>query len=110
MSSRILYVGNDLPLLKFLQNILEGCAVIRCPIGSGARLFITEIHYSLILLDEMLPDAMGVELAHFTRSVKLHKQTPIILLSDNEYDADAIVTEPDDYPKVANTIRVLLES
>lgn len=106
---QILYVGHDLSLLEFLRNIVAVCRITRCPIGSIARLFIRDINYSLILLDEELPDANGLELAHFARSLKYHEQTPIIVLSDMEYDVEVILCKPNDFQLVARAIMYLLD-
>ena len=70
---RILYVGNDLDLLKFLHEHLEP-KVVRCPPSSTARSFIKEINYDLILLDES-----ERELTEFIRSVR--KETPVVYSS-----------------------------
>jgi DNA-binding response OmpR family regulator len=79
-SYRILYAGNDLSLLTFLQEILEDCQVIRCPNGAQAKLFIAQIKYSLLLFDEVLPDAMGRELTEFARESARIELTPSIIL------------------------------
>lgn len=72
---RILYVGNDLDLLKFSHETLEG-KVVRCPPGSTARSFIKGINYNLFLLDES-----ERELVDFIRLVGMHEQTPIVMVS-----------------------------
>jgi hypothetical protein len=77
---KILYVGNDLELLKYLQETLD---VVRCPPGDTCdtcRSFITNIRYDLILLDESQQ-----ELIDFIRSVKVNKETPIVVYSGGEY-------------------------
>jgi DNA-binding response OmpR family regulator len=78
-SHRILYAGNDLSLLTFLQEILEDCYMVRCPNGSHARLFIEKIKYSLLLFDERLQDTTGAELESFTRTLPHRERTPIII-------------------------------
>jgi DNA-binding response OmpR family regulator len=77
---RILYVGNDLMLLRFLQYTLEDCQVIRCPNGSQARLFIEKIKYALLLFDEVLLDTTGRELTKFARESARVEMTPSIII------------------------------
>jgi DNA-binding response OmpR family regulator len=89
-SHRILYAGNDLMLLQFLQYTLEGCQVIRCPNGAQARLFIEKIKYSLLLFDEQLPDTTGAELESFTRTLAQRHSTPIVIIRDSS-DGDTLV-------------------
>lgn len=72
MSLRILYVGNDQPLYKFLRDTLE-MTVVQCVGQSDAMLFIKGIDYSAILLDES-----NRELEAFIRGIKAHKKTPVI--------------------------------
>jgi DNA-binding response OmpR family regulator len=79
-SHRILYAGNDLSLLKFLQEILEDCQIVRCPNGAQAKLFIAQIKYSLLLFDEKLPDATGKELTEFARESARVEMTPSIII------------------------------
>ncbi len=78
-SHRILYAGNDLALLKYLQDTIEDCQTVRCPDGSQARLFIDKIKYSLLVFDEVLPDCTGAELTRFVRSLAHREKTPIII-------------------------------
>lgn len=76
---RILYAGNDLMLLRFLQYELKDCQIIRCPNGAQARLFIEKIKYSLLLFDEELPDTTGRELTEFARELPYRRRTPVII-------------------------------
>lgn len=72
MSLRILYVGTDLALYRFLQDSLE-MKIIRCVGQSNSLLLIRGIQYSAILLDEVERD-----LERSIRKIKLHKNTPIV--------------------------------
>jgi hypothetical protein len=83
---KILYIGNDLELLKYLQETLE---VIRCPPGDTCetcKSFITNISYELILLDE------SQELTDFIRSSKKNADTRVVIYSNQSFAdvADAI--------------------
>jgi hypothetical protein len=85
-SLSMLYAGNDLALLRFLQDELEDCQVVGCPNGSLARLFITHINYAVLLFDEALPDATGRELADFARTVAQRAETPVVVVRrDDEF-------------------------
>jgi DNA-binding response OmpR family regulator len=87
----IFYVGQDLTLLKFLQDVLDDCAVIRCPIGSVARIFIaSEINYLLLLFDEQMPDMTVDELAGFVRTLAHREGTPVITFKPSD-DFNSIV-------------------
>jgi DNA-binding response OmpR family regulator len=76
---RLLYIGNNLSLLKFLKSTLSkvDCFVVRAPTGYVARPFIKNINYSLLLCDKELPDTNALELASFTRA---HREcTPLVI-------------------------------
>jgi DNA-binding response OmpR family regulator len=79
-SHRILYVGHNLALLAHLRAESLDYQVVRCPVGSQARILITGINYSLLLLDEELPDATGSELARFSCSLARTVCTPFIII------------------------------
>lgn len=98
-SRRTLYAGSNLALLQFLQSTLEDCAVVRCPDGSQARLFIEHIQYSLLLFDEELPDTTGQELADFARQFSHKQHTPVL-----------IIKKSDSFELLASTITRLLIS
>jgi CheY-like chemotaxis protein len=71
--------------LEYLQDTLEGCHIVGCPLGYQARTFIERIKYSLFLFDEELPDMTCEELADFARQFPERKKTPILIIkkSDN---------------------------
>lgn len=71
MSLRILYVGNDLALYRFLEEALD-IKVVRCVGLSDAKLLIKGIEYSAIVLDES-----AKELERFIRRTR--KKIPIIV-------------------------------
>lgn len=97
---RILYVGSDLALTAFLKDALSrlDCFVVRSPdVRLSYCLIESEIKYSLLLFDEVLPDMTGQELEQFARTVKHRKQTPVV-----------IYQKSDDYILVVETIIPLL--
>jgi DNA-binding response OmpR family regulator len=84
---RILYVGMNLALLNFLKDALKhlDCFIVRCPYGSPSHTLIkSDIKYSLLLLDDELPDTTGQELKDFARSLAHRKRTPIIIFKKSD--------------------------
>lgn len=77
---RILYVGLDLTLLKYLEERLAECWIVRAPAGCVGRIFIEHLEYSLLLFDAELMDGMGQALAEFTRGLAHRQETPIIIV------------------------------
>ena len=96
---RILYVGLDLRLIKYLEERLEDCWITRAPSGSVARPFIVQLKHSLMLFDELLMDTTARELTCFTRTLPTRQGTPII-----------IVKKLDNFELLARTISRLLTS
>lgn len=96
-SQRILYVGHDFALLKFLRETLAECSIVRAPTGSVARLLIDKLNYVLLLFDEVLPDTTGLVLACFTRELTHREHTPII-----------VVKRSDEFASLARAIMRLL--
>jgi hypothetical protein len=79
-SRRILYVGYNLALLAYLQDILRDCQIVRAIGNSTVRGFIERINYSLLLFDEELPDTPNVELAEYACSLERQPCTPFIIV------------------------------
>ena len=77
---RILYVGLDHELMRYLEESMVECWLTRAPTGLIARLFIERLKHSLLLFDEILPDTTGESLACFTRSLAHREGTPIIIV------------------------------
>ncbi|HEX8889597.1 MAG TPA: hypothetical protein VF779_10490 [Pyrinomonadaceae bacterium] len=75
---RILYTGNDLHLLKYLEEKLTDCCVVRAPSGYVARTLIAgRTDYSLFLFDKELPDTTASELESYTHA---HRESaPVII-------------------------------
>jgi len=93
---RILYAGRDVALLRYLQSELGDCAIVRCPNGAQARLFIEHIEYALLLFDGALPDMTGRELARFAGRLAKREGTPVVF------------TRPGNFGWVARRIEGLL--
>ncbi|HEX7999976.1 MAG TPA: hypothetical protein VF528_16425 [Pyrinomonadaceae bacterium] len=81
---RILYVGLDLQLQKYLQDNLAECWIVSAPAACVARLFIDKLNYSLLLFDNALTDATAQELSRYTRTLPHRAHTPIIILNPSQ--------------------------
>jgi len=82
-SPRILYVGSDLTLLEHLQAELRDCKIVRSASGSTGRTLIEGINYALLLFDEELLDATGLELAEFAYSMAHRQDTPFLIIKQS---------------------------
>jgi DNA-binding response OmpR family regulator len=90
-SHRILYVGHDLDLLKFMQDELKDCRVVRClGIHISHLLIKGKINYSLFIFDEEMPEMSGQELTGLVRELAHRKDTPVVIFKPSD-DFDSIV-------------------
>jgi hypothetical protein len=86
---RILYTGNDLRLLKYLEDKLKDCCVVRAPSGYVARVLIAgETNYSLFLFDRELPDTTASELESYTQA---HCESAAVIIFKPSNDFRSIV-------------------
>jgi hypothetical protein len=81
---RVLYVGLDCELLKYLEDELDDCWIVRAPAACVARCFIEHLNYSLLLFDEVLMDATARELAAFTRGLTHRQSVPIVIVKKED--------------------------
>ncbi len=111
-SRRVLYVGNDLALLDYLNGALKDCDVSRAPAAMIARWFIEgQSNYSLLLFDAELPDSTGLALVGFARSVERRGRTPVIILSEEEEGSagpGVYYETPNHFGRLAEAIERLL--
>jgi DNA-binding response OmpR family regulator len=80
---KILYVGRDHDLFKFLQDRLAAwdCYVDYCPSLWLAYLFLkSKTDFALCVFDE-LPEATGAKLEQFARALPHRAGTPMIVVS-----------------------------
>jgi len=96
-SPRILYVGRDHALIEHLRGELGDYRIVRAPSASIARPLIEGINYALLLFDEELLDATGLELAEFVCSITDRQDTPFIIMK-----------KPDDFELLVRDIIHLL--
>ncbi len=95
---------------------LEGWTVARCATGHAAlQMLASSARYDLLLLDNEVPGANGLELVRYARELVLHRRTPIIMLSASDCAAearragvDAFLRKPEDVPILVETISRLL--
>ena len=88
----ILLVEDDRTVAVAVRDTLEeeGWAVRHCADGAEARREIaSDAHYDLLLLDNELPGASGIELVRRARSLSRRCRTPIIMFSASNCEADA---------------------
>ncbi len=114
----ILIVEDDRLVLRMVKDTLEleGWHVEVCENGLTAlRMLESGAHYDLILTDNNLPGADGLELIHRAHELPHRQHTPIIMFSASSIDlesqragADAFLRKPDDMALVVGTIALLL--
>jgi hypothetical protein len=96
-SHRILYVGMDYALLKFLNDALPDCLIVRCSDSHLANLFLkSNLKYALLLFHA---DKEGAKVERLARSLEHRKQTPV-----------EVIKKPYDFGGLLVTIRRLLDS
>jgi CheY-like chemotaxis protein len=90
-SHSILYVGHDLRLLKYMQNELEDCRVVRSLDNEIARNLIKSgINYSLFVFDEEMPEMSGQVLTALARELAHRQDTPVVIFKPSD-DFNSIV-------------------
>jgi CheY-like chemotaxis protein len=94
----------------------EGWTVESCADGVEAlHQLAGERHYDLLLLDNELPGASGIELVRRARSLPHRRKTPIIMFSASDCEAnarragvDAFLRKPQDIGRLTGTVASLL--
>jgi CheY-like chemotaxis protein len=114
----ILLVEDDQTVAVAVRDTLEeeGWAVRLCSDGADARREIaSEAHYDLLLLDNKLPGASGIEIVRRARSLPRRRKTPIIMFSADDCEdearragADAFLRKPRDTARLVETVARLL--
>ncbi|MDQ1557566.1 MAG: hypothetical protein QOD32_626 [Pyrinomonadaceae bacterium] len=109
----ILHVEDDRAVAVAVRDALEeeGWAVRLCADGAEARREIaSDAHYDLLLLDNELPGATGVELVRRARSLPRRRQTPIIMFAASDCEADARRAGADAFLRKPKDIALLVET
>ena len=115
----ILYAEDNRILRLALRDLfeLQGWRVETCEDGlSALRKIEGREPYALLLFDNQLPGATGLELTRRARALAHRSDTPIIIFSASETGtearracADAFLKKPDDLCKVIETVSSMLE-
>lgn len=92
MTCRILFVEDELAIREMVEMALTraGYHVTGAQDSRAAMTCIADQYPDLILLDWMLPDSSGLELARRIRKDKQTQQIPIIMLTARNTEADMI--------------------
>ncbi|MDQ1590530.1 MAG: two-component system, OmpR family, phosphate regulon response regulator PhoB [Pyrinomonadaceae bacterium] len=109
----ILHVEDNRAIAVAVRDALEeeGWAVRHCADGAEARREIaSDAHYDLLLLDNELPGATGVELVRRARSLPRRRQTPIIMFAASDCEADARSAGADAFLRKPKDIALLVET
>jgi CheY-like chemotaxis protein len=109
----ILYVEDNRQLAGAVKERLaeEGWTVQTCADGVEAlHQLAGDTHYDLLLFDNELPGASGIELVRRARGLAHRKQTPIIMFSASDCEANARRAGVDDYLRKPQDIGRLVET
>jgi CheY-like chemotaxis protein len=119
MPLTILYVEDNRLVAEAVRDLLEreGWRVELCADGNTAMNRLAGgVRYDLLLLDNDLPGASGLELARYARNLPPYRSTPIIMLSADDHERDArragadlFLRKPDDIDALVEAIRRLIE-
>jgi CheY-like chemotaxis protein len=118
MSLTILLVEDNKLVADAVRDLLEGegwrvesCADGNCAMNRLAGSFA----YDLLLFDNELPGASGIELTRYARRLPAYRHTPIIMISATDCQADArragvdlFLRKPDDVHALVNAVRRLI--
>jgi CheY-like chemotaxis protein len=119
MSLTILYAEDNKLVSDAVRDLLEaeGWRVEFCSDGNAAMNRIAGgFPYDLLLLDNELPGATGMELTRYARSLPRYRRTPIIMVSATDCGAqargagaDLFLRKPDDIDALVEAVRGLTE-
>jgi two-component system chemotaxis response regulator CheY len=114
----ILHVEDSRQLAEAVKETLaeEGWTVETCSDGVEAlHQLAGEMHYDLLLFDNELPGASGIELVRRARGLSHRRKTPIIMFSASDCEAnarragvDAFLRKPQDIARLVETVARLL--
>jgi CheY-like chemotaxis protein len=89
----ILHAEDDQAVAGIVKETLEaeGFNIETCSDGAIAlEKIASDAHYDLLLLDNELPGANGLELIRCARGISHRRETPIVLLSGNAIEREAL--------------------
>jgi CheY-like chemotaxis protein len=119
MSLTILYVEDNRLVSAAVRDLLEGegWRVEVCSDGNAAMNRLAGgVAYALLLFDNDLPGATGLELTRYARSLPRYRRTPIIMVSATDCRADArragvdlFLRKPDDIHALTESVKRLIK-
>ena len=115
----ILHVEDNKALARLIQETLgvEGMHVDACLSGTTAlEILRSDAPYDLVILDNDLPGLSGLELVLRLQAIPHRRNTPVIMLSGDDCEAEAwragvkdFLRKPEAVDEVSSTIKRLLE-
>jgi DNA-binding response OmpR family regulator len=114
---KILAVDDEESILKVVDYALSeaGYEVHAARDGAGARFMFSQVHPDLVILDVMLPDTSGLDIA---KELRATSNVPIIMLSARgdevdrilglEFGADDYVTKPFSPRELVSRVKAIL--
>jgi two-component system chemotaxis response regulator CheY len=119
MSLTILFVEDNRLVANAVRDLLEseGWRVELCSDGNAAMNKLAgNFRCDLLLFDNELPGANGLELTRYARSLPSYRRTPIIMVSASDCRADArragvdlFLRKPEDIHALVQAVRRLTE-
>jgi CheY-like chemotaxis protein len=118
MPLTILYVEDNRLVSEAVRDLLEGEGR-RVEFYSNGNTAMNRlaggVRYDLLLLDNELPGATGLELTRYARSLPRYRTTPIIMVSATDCRAEArgagvdlFLRKPDDIHTLVDAVRRLI--
>src|SRR4051794_36733524 len=117
MSLTILYVEDNKLVADAVRDLLEGegWSAVSCDDGNTAMNKLAGgVAYDLLLFDNDLPGASGLELTRYARSLASYRRTPIIMVSASDCrtaaqraGVDLFLRKPDDMHGLVTAVRSL---
>ena len=114
----ILYAEDNKLVSDAVRDLLaaESWRVEFCADGNSAMNRIAGgFAYDLLLFDNELPGASGLELTRYARSLPRYRNTPIVMLSAGAQEAEArragadeFLRKPEDVSRLVEVVRLLL--
>jgi DNA-binding response OmpR family regulator len=114
---RVLVVDDEESILKVVEYALTqaGYEVHTARDGNGAEFMFSQVNPDLVILDVMLPEKSGLDIA---RDLRTHSDVPIIMLSARgdevdrilglEFGADDYVTKPFSPRELVSRVKAIL--
>lgn len=92
MTKTVLIVDDEQPIREMVEFSLDraGFHVVEAADAAGARVAVADHQPDLILLDWMLPDTSGLDLARALRRENLAEDIPIVMLTARTEEEDKV--------------------